>query len=72
MVRNFSTQIGTVRKNGGNKDVDLNDLKSELIIRDYNIIREKKSTAKVLFPPTKAPHLYRVDSQLKSIHDFIF
>ena len=41
MVRNFSTQNGTVRKNRGKKDVDLNDLKGELIIRDYNIIREK-------------------------------
>jgi hypothetical protein len=52
------------------KGVDLNDLQSELIIRDYTILLEKKSAVKVLFSPAKLHNLYRVVSQLKYIHDF--
>lgn len=52
------------------KGVDLNELQSELIIRDYTLLLEKKSGVKVLFFPAKHHNLYRVDSQLKSIHDF--
>jgi hypothetical protein len=53
------------------KGVDLNDLQSELIIRDYTILLQKKSAVKVLFSTAKLHNLYRVDSKLKSIHDFL-
>ena len=39
------------------KGVDLNDLQSELIIRDYTILLEKKIGCKSSFFPGKAPQL---------------